>query len=93
MLVSGSPSFRCFTPESVMVYLVLTSANEARSKSYRLVPWQPYLDGARALEGVGKREPREKGERKNGWLASESKESKKDTVCTLLWPAVLFMTG
>lgn len=51
MLVSGSPSFRCFTPESVMVYLVLTSANEARSKSYRLVPWQPYLDGARALGG------------------------------------------
>lgn len=53
MLVSGSPSFRCFTPESVMVYLVLTSANEARSKSYRLVPWQPYLDGARALAGGG----------------------------------------
>lgn len=92
MLVSGSPSFRCFTPESVMVYLVLTSANEARSKSYRLVPWQPYLDGARALGGG--REERAKGKRrKNGRLASESKESKKDTVCTLLWPAVQFMIG
>lgn len=76
-----------------MVYLVLTSANEARSKSYRLVPWQPYLDGARALGGAG-REERAKGKRrKNGRLASESKESKKDTVCTLLWPAVQFMIG
>lgn len=50
--------------------------------------WSQGLGG-----GVGKREPREKGERKNGRLASESKESKKDTVCTLLWPAVQFMIG